>query len=62
MLELDELKQHLSALKPDVDDLGDALNMKDITKWAAELEQLTAAPGFWDDTQRSQKVLKELNF
>ncbi len=61
MLELDELKQHLSTLKPEVDDLGEALNIKEITKAAAALEEKTAAPGFWDDAAASQKTLKELN-
>lgn len=61
MLELDELKQTLAALRPDVEDLGEALQIEATKKDAAALEEKTADPAFWDDTEHSQKILKELN-
>jgi len=58
MIEFDEYKQKLTALKPKLDALSVSLNLE---AEAEELDRLHAqidAPGFWDDQTVSQKVMK----
>ena len=45
MLQFDELRLELEGLRPEIDDL-------------AELDTKASMPGFWDDTQNSQKILQ----
>ncbi len=59
MLQFEEEKLALRALKPELDDLASALGIENVKKEIATLEQEAAAPGFWDDTENSQKVLKK---
>ena len=58
MLELEERALTLRNLKPELDDLAAALGIEAMKREVAELEQKAAQPGFWDDTENSQKVLK----
>jgi len=58
MIEFDEYRQKLTALKPKLDGLSVSLNLG---AEAEELERLHAqidAPGFWDNQEVSQKVMK----
>ncbi len=58
MLQYEELKQSLEGLKPQVEDLSEALGLDGLRKEIAELDQKATAPDFWDDMQKSQKILQ----
>ena len=58
MLQFEELMLTLRNMKPDMDDLKEALGYDKLTAEIAELEQKAAAPDFWDDMENSQKILK----
>ena len=58
MIEFDEYKVKLTGLKPKLDDLAVSLNLEADKE---ELERLHAqidSPGFWDNQEVSQKVMK----
>jgi peptide chain release factor 2 len=59
MLELEERKQQLIDLAPKMERLAAALDLDQTSARLAELDEKTAAPGFWDDPQTSQAVLQE---
>lgn len=61
MLELDELKQKIAALKPVLTDLDGALNPEQARVQAKELEEQTGADGFWSDAENSQKIIRKIN-
>ena len=58
MLQFEELKLSLQNLKPELDDLADALGMESMRKEIAELDQKATAPDFWSDMEQSQKILQ----
>lgn len=58
MLQFEELKLSLQNLKPELDDLADALGMESMRKEIAELDQKATAPDFWNDMEQSQKILQ----
>ncbi len=58
MLQYEELRQQLQGMKPDLDDLADALGLKRLAIEVEELEMKAAEPGFWDDPDASQKILQ----
>ena len=47
-------------MKGDIDDLANALKIDRLRDDAEELEQKTLVPNFWDDTESSGKILREL--
>lgn len=57
MLQLEEMRLALSARKPELLDLAEAINYKRLGDQVAELEMKAAEPGFWDDLENSQQVL-----
>ncbi len=59
MLDLEELKVKLNNIKPQILELKTALAYDQAKNTLEEMEQRTAAPGFWDDLENSKKVLKE---
>lgn len=59
MLQFEEQKLRLTAAKDELDDLGEALGISAAKEKIAELEAQSAAEGFWEDLENSQKVLKE---
>lgn len=59
MLVYEEQKQRLSGYKNELKDLYDALDIKNITDELKSLDEQTAADGFWNDLDNSQKVLKK---
>lgn len=61
MLEYDELKLELDAIKPKIDDLGTALGLAQIKKEISELEEASSSPSFWDDMASSQKILQRIS-
>lgn len=62
MLQFEEQKQRLEALRPEIDDLREALALTEGDKKIAELESQTTEAGFWDDNKNSKKVLQEIGF
>lgn len=59
MLELEELRLALLALLPQIDNLDQAMGLERLRSTVAELEAETASEGFWDDLEKSQKVLQK---
>ena len=60
MITIDELKAKLGGMKTAVDDLRDALSIEASEKRLAELEHQMTLPGFYDDQEKSQKVISEM--
>ena len=58
MVQFEELLLKVQALKPEIDDLSDALGMKGMLSEIQQLELKATEPGFWDDVEKSQKVLQ----
>ncbi|MBQ8869464.1 MAG: peptide chain release factor 2 [Oscillospiraceae bacterium] len=61
MLELDELKLQLDAMAPKVKEMYEACGIEKITGELATLEEKTTADGFWNDTENSKVVLKQIS-
>ena len=60
MILIEEQKQRAEALRSEIEDLGQALALEEKKERAGFLELKSGEPGFWDDMQSSQKILKEL--
>lgn len=60
MIILDDLKQQLENIKPQIDELHDVLNIKKCKGEVEELQQMSAMPDFWNDTENSQKVTQKI--
>lgn len=58
MLQFEELRLALEALKPGIDELASALGLSQMKSEIEQLEHRAAEPGFWDDMETSQKVLR----
>ena len=58
IIEYDTYKQKLGALSPELEKLAAALDLAGAKKEVAELEEQTNAEGFWNDLEKSQKVLQ----
>ena len=59
MLEFEQLKLRLEGNEGELRDLKDALGYEHLKNEIEELEAKTAAPGFWDDAENSQKILQK---
>ena len=60
MLEFEEYKQKLNAIRPSLEMLRGALKLDAAEKEIEELEAASAREGFWNDVEKSQKVQKRL--
>ena len=60
MIQYEEYKLKLNNLKPILDELHVALRTDDAKNEIDELEQKSAAEGFWNDLENSQKVLQRM--
>ena len=60
MIQYEEYKLKLNNLKPILDELHVALRTDDAKNEIDELEQKSAAEGFWNDPENSQKVLQRM--
>ncbi len=60
MLQFDEYKVKLNNLLPALDELEQALDLENAAREADFLEAKSAADGFWNDPEESQKVLQKL--
>ena len=54
----EEYRGQLTALKPQIEELKQALDIESKNKEIIELDHQAAQPNFWDDIENSQKVLK----
>ena len=59
MVQFEELLLELQALKPDIDDLSDALGLNAVRSEIEQLELKATEPGFWDDVEKSQQILQK---
>lgn len=60
MIEFEEQKLRLEGYRAELDDLEDAIGISALTAETQELEKQSAAEGFWDDLENSQKVLQKI--
>ena len=60
MLEFEEYKGKLNALKPTLDDLQDALHLEEAKREIAELQEESAQDGFWNNVTHSQQVQQRI--
>ncbi len=62
MVQFEELRLAAQELEPEIKDLADALGLKACKSEIEQLEYKAAEPGFWDDTENSQKILQRTGF
>ena len=60
IVELEEAKRELVGMRPDIEELSQALHIQALTAKVEELEQTTLAPDFWGDQTRSSRVLQTI--
>ena len=60
LIQLEQAKLSLRDLEKGIDDLKDSIKYDTLVGEVGELEMKTGAPGFWDNPQESQRVLKTL--
>ena len=60
MLQFDEYKVKLNNIKPALNELAQALNLPAAEQELDMLNSESAAPGFWDDLEKSQKVTRRM--
>ena len=60
IVQLEEAKRELLAMRPDIEDLGHALRVDALAAKVEELEQMTLAPDFWNNAANSSKVLQTI--
>ena len=58
MIEFDEYKVKLTGLQPKLEGLSDSLNLEGCKQELERLQAQIESPGFWDDQDTSQKVMK----
>ncbi len=56
-IEFDSYKQKLNECKPALDGLADSLNLEGLRNELERLHAMQEAPGFWDDPEKSQKIV-----
>ena len=59
MLQFEELRLKVLELEEQLKYLREAIGYDHLKSEEARLEALAAQPGFWDDQENSQKVLRE---
>lgn len=59
MVQFEELRLTLEKLKPEINDLAEALGLKAMESEIEQLENKAAEPGFWDDMEKSQVILQK---
>ena len=56
-IEFDVYKQKLNDCRPALDGLADSLNVEGLRNELERLHAMQEAPGFWDDPDKSQKIV-----
>ena len=59
-IEFDSYKQKLNDCRPALDGLADSLNLEGLRNELERLHAMQEAPGFWDDPDKSQKIVKQV--
>lgn len=59
MVFLENLKSQLESFRPKIKELHDVFDIENSKERILELQEKAAEPGFWDDPEKSQPVLKE---
>ena len=60
IIEIEETKHKLTNFRSDIKELGSALRIDALRSEAAELDEKTAAPDFWNDQENSGKILRQV--
>ena len=61
MVELDGFKSRLNGYTQPLEEVRESLDLENKEQRVEELEREMEAPGFWDNAERSQKMMKELS-
>ena len=56
-IEFDSYKQKLNEIRPSLDGLAASLNLEGLKNELERLHAMQEAPGFWDDPDKSQKIV-----
>ena len=56
-IEFDVYKQKLNDCKPALEGLAESLNLEGLRNELERLQAMQEAPGFWDDPEKSQKIV-----
>ena len=59
-IEFDSYKQKLNDCRPALEGLADSLNLEGLRNELERLHAMQEAPGFWDDPEKSQKIVKQV--
>ena len=60
ILALEEAKYRLENFRANIEELGNALRIDELTEKVAALEETTTAENFWNDQENSSKVLRQI--
>ena len=60
MLQYEELILEFEGLKPQLKELSTALDLDNLRAEVAKLEEESAQPDFWNDSENSQKTLQKM--
>lgn len=60
MLQYEELILEFQGLKPQLKELAAALDLENLKKEIGKLEEESAQPDFWNDSENSQKILQKM--
>ena len=56
-IEFDTYRQKLNDAKPALEGLAESLNLEGVRNELERLHAMQEAPGFWDDPEKSQKIV-----
>ena len=59
-IEFDTYRQKLNDCRPTLDGLADSLNLDGLRNELERLHAMQEAPGFWDDPEKSQKIVMKI--
>lgn len=62
MIQFEEILLQLENLYPEIENLSQAMGIDTIKKELKKLEQDSAHPDFWNDMEKSQKILQKISF
>ena len=61
LIEFDNYKTELNAYKPILEEIKGSLDLDNKKQRIAEMDRQMEEPGFWDDPEKSTKLVKEVN-
>ena len=60
IIALEAAKYRLENFRANIEELGNALRIDELTEKVAALEETTTAENFWNDQENSSKVLRQI--